>query len=65
VRILDEARDVTRMARRELRATVHEFFPEPAPAPGAEFGHKLGMWLSIGVVVVGVGAAVIMAFIED
>ncbi len=64
--IIDEVvRDVTRTARREIDATVREFYPEPAPGTGAEFGRRLGLWLTVGAVVLGVGAAVIMAFTED
>ncbi|MEJ2481718.1 MAG: hypothetical protein P8049_00950 [Gemmatimonadota bacterium] len=64
--IIDEVvRDVTRTARREIGATVREFYPEPAPDTGAEFGRKLGLWLTVGTVVIGVGAAVIMAFRDN
>ncbi len=63
--IVEGARQVTRLARRELDATVQEFFPEPAAEAGAEFGRKLGLWLTVGVVLIGVGAAVITAFTED
>jgi hypothetical protein len=66
VTIIDEVvRDVTRVARREIGATIREFYPEPAPETGAELGRKLGLWLTVGVVVLGVGAAVITAFTED
>ncbi len=63
--IIDEVRDVTRTARQEIGATVRELYPEPEPDTGAEFGRKLGLWLTVGVVVLGVGAAVFVAFTED
>ena len=61
----DVVRDVTRTARREIGATVREFYPEPAPDTGAEFGRKLGLWLAVGTIVIGVAAAVITVFTDD
>ena len=63
--LIDDARAVSRIARGDLYATVREFFPRPSAAAGAQFGRKLGLWLTVGAVLVGVGAAVITAFTED
>jgi hypothetical protein len=66
VTIIDEVvRGVTRTARREIGATVREFYPEPASDAGAEFGRKLGLWLAGGTIVIGVAAAVITVFTDD
>jgi hypothetical protein len=62
---IDDARAVSRIVRGDLRATVKEFFPAPSPVSGAQFGRKLGLWLTVGAVVVGVAAAVITVFTEE
>jgi hypothetical protein len=63
--LIDDARAVSRIVRGDLRATVKEFFPAPSAAAGAQFGRKLGLWLTVGAVVAGVAAAVITVFTED
>jgi hypothetical protein len=63
--LIDDARAVSRIVRGDLRATVKEFFPPPSRATGAQFGRKLGLWLTVGAVVAGVAAAVITVFTEE
>ncbi len=63
--IIDEVRHMARTTRREIDAAVEELYPEPAPDTGADFGRKLGLWLAVGTIVIGVAAAVITVFTDD
>ena len=69
MRIVQEARDavhdVVETARQELTETVEELYPEPESGTGEAFGRQLGLWLTVGAVVLGVAAAVLVAFTED
>lgn len=69
MKLLEDARDavqgVVDTARREFEETVEEFYPEPEYGTGEVFGRKLGLWLTVGTVLLGVGAAMFIVFTED
>ena len=53
-----------RAARRGIEDTVREFLPEPDPNPGAELGRMMGLGLTAGVLLLGVGLAVYLTLAE-
>ena len=66
--MIDEVRVISlaarRAARRGIEDTLQEFLPEPEPIPGAEFGRKVGLAMTAGVLLVGVGLAVFVALTD-
>jgi len=50
-----------RAARRGIEDTLREFLPETEPIPGADIGRKVGLAMTAGVFLVGVGLAIYVA----